>query len=118
MERSWRARQVQKLDRTETIADGIAVRSPYPEALSNIVGIADDVVLVEDDMLKEAMRIAHRELGVVPEPAGAAGLADPPRSVQGTDGWHDSDRREYHGRANVSVAMKKSKDRRPGRRAS
>ena len=75
MERSWRARQVQKLDRIETIADGIAVRSPYPEALANIVGIADDIVLVEDDTLQEAMRIAHRELGVVLEPAGAAGMA-------------------------------------------
>jgi threonine dehydratase len=75
MERSWRARQVQKLDRIETIADGIAVRSPYPEALANIVGIADDIVLVEDDTLKEAMRITHRELGVVLEPAGAAGMA-------------------------------------------
>lgn len=51
------------------------MRSPYPEALSNIVGIADDVVLVEDHMLKEAMRIAHRELGVVSEPAGGAGMA-------------------------------------------
>ncbi len=75
MERSWRTRQVQTLDRTETIADGIAVRSPFPEALVNIVGVVDDVLLVEDETLKDAMRIAHRELGVVIEPAGAAGLA-------------------------------------------
>jgi threonine dehydratase len=31
MERSWRARQAQELGRTETIADGIEVQSPYPE---------------------------------------------------------------------------------------
>src|SRR2546427_745410 len=33
MEHSWRTRQVQKLQRAETIADGIAVRTPFPEAL-------------------------------------------------------------------------------------
>jgi threonine dehydratase len=75
MERSWRTGQLQELDRTETIADGIAVRSPFPEALANIVGVVDDILLVEDEALKEAMRIAHREIGVVIEPAGAAGLA-------------------------------------------
>lgn len=35
----------------------------------------DDFVLVEERALIEAMRAAHRALGVVLEPAGAAGLA-------------------------------------------
>jgi threonine dehydratase len=75
MERSWRARQAQELGRTETIADGIAVQSPYPEAVADLVGLADDILLVEDHTLVSAMQQAHRELGVVLEPSGAAGLA-------------------------------------------
>jgi threonine dehydratase len=75
MERSWRARQAQELGQTTTIADGIAVQSPYPEAVADLVGLADDILLVEDHALLAAMQQAHRELGVVLEPSGAAGLA-------------------------------------------
>jgi threonine dehydratase len=75
MERSWRARKAQELGQTETIADGIAVQSPYAEAVADLVGLADDILLVEDGTLVSAMQKAHRELGVVLEPSGAAGLA-------------------------------------------
>ena len=75
MERSWRARQAQESRQTETIADGIEVQSPYPEAVADILGLADDVLLVEDHALIRSMQQAHRELGVVLEPSGAAGLA-------------------------------------------
>jgi threonine dehydratase len=75
MERSWRAGKVQKLDRADTIADGIAVRNPFPEALADITGLVDDMLLVEDRALVTAMRLSHLELGVVLEPSGAAGLA-------------------------------------------
>src|SRR5258708_38333467 len=75
MERSWRARQVQKLERAETIADGIAVQTPVPEAVADLLGLVDDVLLVEALMLVTAMRQAHQELGIVLEPAGAPGLA-------------------------------------------
>jgi threonine dehydratase len=75
MERSWRAGQVQELQQSETIADGIAVQSPFAEAVSDIIGFVDDILLVEDHTLVAAMRRAHQELGVVLEPAGAASLA-------------------------------------------
>ena len=75
MERSWRAGQVQDLGRAETIADGIAVTMPFPEALGDLMGLVDDMLLVDDHALVAAMRQAHQELGVVLEPAGAAGLA-------------------------------------------
>ncbi len=75
MERSWRAGQVQDLGRAETIADGIAVTMPFLEALGDLVGLVDDILLVEDHALVVAMRHAHQELGLVLEPAGAAGLA-------------------------------------------
>jgi threonine dehydratase len=74
MERSWRAGQL-RARRADTIADGIAISDPYPEALGDLVGLIDDIVLVQDESLVAAMRLAHRELGVVLEPAGAAGVA-------------------------------------------
>jgi threonine dehydratase len=75
VERSWRSGLLQELERADTIADGIAVRSPFPEALVDITGLVDDILLVNDHTLVAAMRRAHQELGIVLEPAGAAGLA-------------------------------------------
>ena len=75
MERSWRAGHVQQLDRTETIADGLAVSSPFQEALADLIGLVDDILLVDDQMLVRAMQQAHESIGVVLEPSGAAGLA-------------------------------------------
>jgi threonine dehydratase len=59
----------------DTIADGIAVRVPVPEALDDLASVVDDVLLVEDEALVEAMRLAFDFHGLVLEPAGAAGIA-------------------------------------------
>jgi len=59
----------------DTIADGIAVRVPVPEALDDLAGVVDDVVLVEDEAIVEAMRMIFDFHGLVLEPAGAAGVA-------------------------------------------
>ncbi|HEX5760719.1 MAG TPA: pyridoxal-phosphate dependent enzyme [Thermoanaerobaculia bacterium] len=75
MERSWRSGRWQETERADTIADGIAVTSPYPEALADLTGLVDDILLVDDDTILQAMRRAHRELGLVLEPSGAASLA-------------------------------------------
>jgi threonine dehydratase len=75
MERSWRARRAQALDRAETIADGISVRVPFAEAVTDMLGLVDEMLLVEDDQMVKAMRLARNELGIVLEPSGAAGLA-------------------------------------------
>ena len=75
MELSFRKGRVEEIERADTIADGIAVTSPFPEPLEDILGTVDDVLLVDDAQLVEAIRSAHRDLGVVLEPAGAAGLA-------------------------------------------
>jgi len=75
MERSWRARQVQQLDRAETIADGLAVTAPFPDALGDLIGLVDDILLVDDQTLVTAIRLAHESIGIVLEPSGAAGLA-------------------------------------------
>lgn len=59
----------------DTIADGIAVRVPVQEALEIMRDTVDDVMLVTDDEIVEAMRLVHRNAGLVLEPAGAAGIA-------------------------------------------
>ena len=75
MERSWRTKQVVSAPCDATIAAGIAVGTPFEEAVTDLTGLIDDVLLVPDSSLLTAMRLAHKELGVVLEPAGAAGLA-------------------------------------------
>jgi len=61
--------------RANTIADGVAVREPVAYALECMRESVDEVVLVSDEAIIEAMRRIHRALGLVIEPAGAAGLA-------------------------------------------
>ena len=75
MEESWRAGEPRPTREVNTIADGIAVRVPVPEALEAMGSVVDDIVLVDDVDLIAAMRLAHAHLGVVVEPAGVAGLA-------------------------------------------
>lgn len=58
-----------------TIADGIGVRVPVPEALAVMRDTVDDVALVSDDAMLEAMRQVHAHAGLVVEPSGAAGVA-------------------------------------------
>jgi threonine dehydratase len=75
MERSWRSKKVVSAPCDGTIAAGIAVGTPFAEAVADLTGLIDDILLVPDSSLIAAMRLAHRELGLVLEPAGAAGLA-------------------------------------------
>ena len=75
MEISWRERKPVETKRVETIADGIAVRVPVPEALDIMRATVHDVMLVTDDQIVEAMQWLHADAGLVIEPAGAAGMA-------------------------------------------
>jgi threonine dehydratase len=75
MEKSWRSGQFIQTDSINTIADGIGVRVPVPEALEDLKGLVDDVVLVDDAVIIQAMKISHQHLGVVLEPSGAVGIA-------------------------------------------
>jgi threonine dehydratase len=75
MERSWRARQVVTTEAASTIADGIAVRVPIPEAVDDLQPLVDDVLLVEDRTTLRAMRLLQQHVGLVVEPAGAVGVA-------------------------------------------
>ena len=69
------AAKIIRFDSVDTIADGIAVRLPIPECVRDMEGVVDEGLLVREATLVEARRLAHRHLGVVLEPAGAATLA-------------------------------------------
>lgn len=75
MRESLRAGRAVETREVNTIADGIAVRVPVPEALEYLAPVVDDVVLVSEDALREAMTLLTAETGLVGEPAGVAGIA-------------------------------------------
>jgi threonine dehydratase len=75
MAQSWRTGVPAVGAAVDTIADGIAVRAPIPESVQRLRQLVDDIVLVDDTALLDAMRLILTTLGVVPEPAGAAGIA-------------------------------------------
>lgn len=72
---SWRAGRVIEHAHVRTIADGIATRTPIPEALQDMHGLVDDAVLVTDEEILRGMRLLHRHTGLVSEPSAAVGVA-------------------------------------------
>lgn len=75
MVESWRSGHLVEHATIATIADGIGVRVPVPEALADMRGLVDDALLVGEESIVAAMRLLHRHAGVVAEPSGAAGVA-------------------------------------------
>ena len=75
MELSWRSGKVETTATVETIADGIGVRVPVPQALQDMRGIVDDVLLVDDATTLRAMRLLLHHTGLLVEPAGAVEVA-------------------------------------------
>ncbi|TDD34132.1 pyridoxal-phosphate dependent enzyme [Actinomadura sp. KC06] len=72
---SLRAGHAVPIERARTFADGIAVRSPLEASVRRARALVDEIVLVTDEAITAAMELAARTLGIVLEPAGAAGLA-------------------------------------------
>ncbi len=75
MERSFRAGKPVATETASTIADGIAVRLPVPEAVAEMLLWVDEVLAVDEESLLAAMRLLRHELDLVVEPAGVAGVA-------------------------------------------
>ena len=75
MEKSWRSGQLVFPPHISTIADGIGVRVPIAEAVEDMKGLVDDVLLVEDERIIAAMRLLFQTAGLLAEPSGAAGVA-------------------------------------------
>ena len=75
MVESMRSGRLVTHERVETIADGIGVRIPIPEALDDLAGLVDETILVDDDLILAAMRLVHQHVGVVAEPSAVVGIA-------------------------------------------
>ena len=75
MYRSFQTGSPQSLDKVRTIADSLGAPrcEPYSFALNR--RFVDEVVLVDDDQIRTAMRLLFRSAKLVVEPAGAAALA-------------------------------------------
>ncbi len=63
------------LDRTQTIADSLAPPMAEPYTYSVCRKFVDEIVLVGDEQLKEAMRLMFQGMKLAVEPAGAATTA-------------------------------------------
>ena len=63
----------------ETFATGMAVRIAIPAAVELMLEVVDEMVLVSENELKEAMELFYRVIGTMVEGAGAAALAAVPK---------------------------------------
>lgn len=72
---SWQHGEAVPTDTCDTIADGLATRTPQPASVAAIRELVDEVVLVTDDEILSAMRHLLLVEHVVAEPAGAAATA-------------------------------------------
>ena len=81
---SWRRGAVVTVPRENAFAAGITISRPEPVAVTRLRALVDDMVLVSDDELRSAMRLAAETLGLLLEPAGAAGLAAIPKVDAGS----------------------------------
>jgi threonine dehydratase len=75
MAASWHEGRVIERAAANTIADGIAVRVPVPEAVADMRGTVDEVLLVSEHAIERAMRLTFQHAGLVVEPAGVVGIA-------------------------------------------
>ena len=72
---SWRAGHAVPTDTCNTIADGLATRTPEAENVEAIRELVDEVRLVSDEEMLRAIRHLLLEEHLVAEPAGAAATA-------------------------------------------
>src|SRR5437762_10228651 len=72
---SWKQGRVVGTETCDTIADGLATRTPEAENVRDVRALVDDVVLVSEEQMLEAIAILLMEEHVLAEPAGAASTA-------------------------------------------
>lgn len=64
-----------RLAKLDTIADGLAAPFAGVHTLAHVKAFVDDMVLVDDSQILDAMRVLMRRARILPEPAGAAAMA-------------------------------------------
>ncbi len=73
--RSWREDRVVGTETCDTIADGLATRTPNVANVRDVKKLVDDIVLVGEEQMLRAIEILLMEEHVLAEPAGAASTA-------------------------------------------
>lgn len=72
---SFQARAVVTTPTAATFVDGVACRTPVPEAVDAMVAGAARILTVSEEATAEAMRVLLRTTHQLPEPSGAIALA-------------------------------------------
>lgn len=75
MYRSFRAGRPEKIERVATVADSLGAPYALPVSFALCRQNVDDLVLVDDDALRAAMRFLLEQAKLAVEPAGAASTA-------------------------------------------
>ncbi|MBA0126113.1 pyridoxal-phosphate dependent enzyme [Haloechinothrix sp. YIM 98757] len=75
MAHAWRTGRAVTDGATDTVATTLSNPAPIPESVERVRALVDDIVLVDDAAMRSAQRLAAETLGVLLEPAGAAGIA-------------------------------------------
>lgn len=75
MAQSFAAGRPVALEGTGTIATALAITDPIPESLARVRALVDEVLTIDDDDLRAAMKLIADRLGLLVEPSGAAGVA-------------------------------------------
>src|SRR5258706_6166619 len=72
---SWKEGKVVGTETCDTIADGLATRTPEAANVRDVKRLVDDVVLVSEEQMLRAIETLLLEEHVLAEPAGAASTA-------------------------------------------
>ena len=72
---SWKEGKVVGTETCDTIADGLATRTPEAANVLDVKSLVDDVVLVSEEQMLRAIEVLLLEEHVLAEPAGAASTA-------------------------------------------
>ena len=84
---SWKEGKVVGTETCDTIADGLATRTPEEANVRDVRSLVDDIVLVSEEEMLRAIETLLVEEHVVAEPAGAASTA---ALLKSGEGWGDS----------------------------
>jgi threonine dehydratase len=72
---SWQQGKAVPTETCDTCADGLATRTPEPENVASIREMVDEVALVTEEQMLDAIRHLRLKEGLLAEPAGAAATA-------------------------------------------
>ena len=72
---SWKERRPLRLDRISTIADGLASRVAVPDAVDLMLKVVDEMFLVSEQQILDAMDLVIKAESRIIEPSAAAAIA-------------------------------------------